>query len=949
MKRFADLIVSLVAVSALSHGVAAELDYHTDIAPLLRQYCAACHNDDDFDGDFSVERYLDLEEGGSKGVMLRPGNSKESYLMKLMSGGTEEPMPPADDPQPTEGDLAIFRQWIEEGAKGPGKENDISILSLLTVPDLPPAKGKKAITALAYSNDGGRLAIARFGGVEITNGEGQTVQRLGGLSGKVNAIEFAPGKSDRLVTASGIAGLKGVATLWEGGKAVRHFGEGYHRDILYDATFSPDGKWLATGGYDAKIAIWEVESGERLRTIEIHNGAIYDLAFSPDGNILASASGDMTVKLWRVSDGLRLDTFNQPQGEQYSVAFSPDGKFVFAGGADNRIRMYRLVSKDKPKINPVIHSRFAHEDSIIAMEVSNDGKWLASSSDDRSVKLWSLPSLKQVKAWGNQPDTAPALVFTGEQKLISGRLDGATQTWSYAKLTGLSGRPNPVESDEMDAGSKGRDRSTEVSEIDAVEQAMPIPVSLPTMIRGTIDQPEDTDHYSFSAKAGQPWVFRVNASMDKSPLDSKLEILNEEGEPVERVRLQAVRDSWFTFRGKNSIQANDFRVHNWGEMELNEYLYCNGEVVKLWLYPRGPDSGFTVYPGFGNRHNYFGTSGLTHALGEPCYVVEPIPAGVDPVPNGLPVYTLYFENDDDPLRLLGNDSRLEFTAPKDGEYQVRISDVRGFGGKEYAYQLSVKPPRPGFFVKHDIDAKKGLKVAPGTGREFVVTVVRHDGFDGPIEVEVNGLPKGLSAKSVVIERGQHKAMGVIWAAVDALGEEKKMEGDVPEGEKDKDKDKEKGKEIVVTMAATATVRSVVTRQQLATLGSVMIDEKAPKLKVAIHPDGKSGDPKMKQGEPLVLTIRPGETITAMVRAERIGFGDRILFGKEDSGRNLAHGIIIDNIGLSGLMIPEEGTEQRFFITASKWVPDSERVFFLRATAEGGRTTQPIVLRVKAEG
>ena len=62
-----------------------------------------------------------------------------------------------------------------------------------------------------------------------------------------------------------------------------------------------------------------------------------------------------------------------------------------------------------------------------------------------------------------------------------------------------------------------------------------------------------------------------------------------------------MRDSWVTFRGKDSNTSGDFRF-KWDEMNLNQYLYVNGEVVKLWYYPRGPDSGYIVYPGTGNRH-----------------------------------------------------------------------------------------------------------------------------------------------------------------------------------------------------------------------------------------------------------------------------------------------------------------------------------------------------------
>ncbi|MCB1092253.1 MAG: hypothetical protein KDL87_12025, partial [Verrucomicrobiae bacterium] len=416
------------------------------------------------------------------------------------------------------------------------------------------------------------------------------------------------------------------------------------------------------------------------------------------------------------------------------------------------------------------------------------------------------------------------------------------------------------------------------------------------------------------------------AARAKSPLDSKVEVLTAEGKPIERVRLQAVRDSWFEFRGKDSMQVGDFRVFNWREMELNEYLYCNGEVVKLWLYPRGPDSGFTVYPGFGNRHNYFGTSALAHALGEPCYVVRPLPAGVEPVPNGLPVYTLYYENDDDPRRRGGSDSLLDFTAPADGDYLARISDVRGFGGEDFAYQLTIRPPKPDFSVK--VETAKDFGFVPGGGQEFVVKAERFDGFEGEIRVSLEGLPPGFTSSSpVVIEAGQHQAMGVIHAAIDAP---------VPAPDAAK----------AVKVTGVAEVAGKELRQSGGTLAEIKLNPKGAKLMVEIQPDGDSGQPVTAPGKPLELTIHPGETITAMVKATRLDFKDRIEFGTDDSGRNLAHGLIIDNIGLNGLMIPEEATEQRFFITAAKWVPDSTRMFHLRTKNAGGQATQTILLHVK---
>ena len=245
-------------------------------------------------------------------------------------------------------------------------------------------------------------------------------------------------------------------------------------------------------------------------------------------------------------------------------------------------------------------------------------------------------------------------------------------------------------------------------------------------------------------------MFEIDAARSDSPLDSILQIVDTDGKPIPRLFLQAVRDSYFTFRGKNSNQIDDFRLHNWREMKLNQYLYANGEVVRLYHYPRGPDSGFKVYPNFNQRFGFFETTPVTHSLGEVCYIVEPHKSTDTIVPNGLPVFPIYYENDDDSQRQLGKDSRLTFTAPHDGDYLARVRDVRRFGGEEYKYKLHIRPNRPDFKLRIDRD----LTVPIGGLRRINMKLNRIDGFDGPVSVEITGLPPGFSlAGPIAIESG----------------------------------------------------------------------------------------------------------------------------------------------------------------------------------------------------
>ena len=323
-------------------------EYSKDIAPILRKYCAGCHNADEREGKLSIETFAEMQKGGEHGPAILPGDSKSSRLIRVLVGESKPAMPPEDNDAPSEAEIELLKAWIDAGAKGPDAAEPNR--NTLIVPKIkPPANVDPAITAIDWSPDGKLLAIARFGNVELLDTKTQKSEKtIKGFPGKVNSVEFSA-DGQHLVTASGVVGLYGEAAIWNvsDGSLVRKFSG--HRDTLYDATPSPNGGTLATCGYDRRIILWDTASGTQLRSLSGHNGAVYDLAFSPDGTVLASASADETVKLWKVADGLRLDTLGQPTEEQYVVTFSPDGRFVLAGGADNRIRVWRFVSKKRQR------------------------------------------------------------------------------------------------------------------------------------------------------------------------------------------------------------------------------------------------------------------------------------------------------------------------------------------------------------------------------------------------------------------------------------------------------------------------------------------------------------------------------------------------------------------------------------------------------------------------
>lgn len=895
------------------------------IEPLLQKYCLSCHNDNDKEAGFSLQTMESLKRGGENGLVLNKDDLSKSVLLEVLTTKGDGAMPPEDELQPTAGERQRLQQWVLAGANFKPMAGGIPDVKRIA----PFQQTSPALLASVVVDNGKSVAVA--GGrhvslLAVESGSQLWTKRFD--QGKVAGLSVG-NKNAWIVAATGTPGVTGTAIILSAadGQVLQTL-QG-HTDAVYAAVLNSDDTLLATAGYDRRILIHDVATGKVLQTLDGHNGSVFSLSFAPTGQILCSASGDGTVKVWNVKSGQRLDTLSQPQAEQYSVIVSHDGKRIFAAGADNRIRVWQLLSRDQPRINPLLTSQFAHEQPISRMALSADGTLLASAAEDGTIRTWTTKPLTALQSLPQQQTPVTSLAFIDHQRVFITRIDGSseiiplqsaaeTEAATVAETSSMATNILlPVDLFDVSEASAANDDP-------AIAQAVTLPARISGVIQPDHGNDQDVDCYRFSAKTGQQLLLEVKAERDKSPLDSKIEVLTTDGKPILQTRLQAVRDSYFTFRGKDSNTSDDFRVFNWQEMELNEYLYADGEVVRLWLYPRGPDSGYKVYPGFGSRHTYFGTTATSHALQAPCFIVIPRRPDETLTANGLPVFPIYYENDDDGRRELGRDSRLMFTAPDDGDYVVRISDARGFNGPDYKYHLTVRSPRPNYSVK--VSAKK-VNVAAGTGSEVSFTATRIDGYEGPIFIDAKGLPTGFGFSGPIqIQPNQLMAFGTVFATAEA------REPTAEELAKIQFVASADGNEMLNAIRPIGTLPDL-----------KLVTE--PKLRLAIKPSTANNAAAIQDADGgLVLQIHPGETIQASLQLDRIKHDGIVSLGKEDSGRNLPHGTFVDNIGLNGLLLLENQSQRDFFITAAKWVPPSKTTFFLKSNVDS-ITSLPVTLEV----
>jgi WD40 repeat protein len=74
-----------------------------------------------------------------------------------------------------------------------------------------------------------------------------------------------------------------------------------HSGIIVSAKLSPDGKWIASGGSDHVVRLWDAEAGSLLQKFLGHNSVVNTVAFSPDGKQLASGGWDQVIKIWDIN------------------------------------------------------------------------------------------------------------------------------------------------------------------------------------------------------------------------------------------------------------------------------------------------------------------------------------------------------------------------------------------------------------------------------------------------------------------------------------------------------------------------------------------------------------------------------------------------------------------------------------------------------------------------
>lgn len=320
-------------------------------------------------------------------------------------------------------------------ASGDHEKHEIKFWDVATRQPIgkPLEKHEDDIQVLAFSRDGQSLASGDFhGNIYIWSlKEGYAAAYANdALTGHHSPIEAIVWE----------AADKGLVSAGTNGSIIRwnpEFGNwpllpGYAEGLAV----SSDGKYIAAGGYDGVVTVWDTASRQILRRVPTEVGEVVALAFSSDGSRIAVAGRQSSVELWEIATGIRVG--RQTKAHEVEVAdviYSHDGRTVISSGKDTFIRMWSASD-----LSAIGEFTDAHQFEVLHLAPSPKAHVIASSGRYGSVRLWDLQSRTKLGKDINAVGDVTELAFSPDgSRLFTAGDRGKIEVWDTATQNRVDG------------------------------------------------------------------------------------------------------------------------------------------------------------------------------------------------------------------------------------------------------------------------------------------------------------------------------------------------------------------------------------------------------------------------------------------------------------------------------------------------------------------------------
>lgn len=500
MRSFHTHFSCLLATMLVTAVGANEKDFYRDVYPFLKANCISCHNKTTTKAGLNMETPELMIKGGDSGPSIVPGKSAESILVEASIHTDDMEMPPPKNKtgavKLTSKEIAVLKQWIDEGAKSSVQERRQVVWQ-------PLAEGVDPIYTVAMTGDGRFAACGRSNQISLYDLatrslvgqiEDQNQNPSGAHRALVNSLAFSP-DGKRLASGS-----YQEVKIWRKEQKPAEHRKGDPALGLEASVLSADGKTIVGSDKSGALLVLHAADGKVIRKIEgVSSGGAPLLSLSPDATTVAVFNQNWKLSLWNLSDGklLASRTTPDPELEQQAKALTEkhvaatraesaavetqknaqvakaaatkalaDAKAAIAkapgGTPDEAIKKQLLDAETRLAAATTSESAAnaavpaakkaataageasaravqAKKTAVRALAWTGDGKAVVTAGDDTLIRIWSLPppnvaSLSAPKILKGATGAITALVAGAKpDQVISAGADNKVRIWSLTE------------------------------------------------------------------------------------------------------------------------------------------------------------------------------------------------------------------------------------------------------------------------------------------------------------------------------------------------------------------------------------------------------------------------------------------------------------------------------------------------------------------------------------
>ena len=382
------IFVLMSASLAISADSEAEINFETQILPILQNRCFSCHS---APGTITKPKggvQLDSVKGietSLHGEVIVAGEPTDSLLYQRITlpEGDTGIMPPSDEGEPlTKKEIDLIRKWIEQGAdygEWNGNQSDPKLLMTDTNPHQPTVM--PPITSLAFSPDGKSVVACSQAGLHVYDFPTLNLQRMIKAEARnIHDLAFSP-DGDQLAVGGGNPAIKGIIEIfsWPEGKSLSILTE--HRDSVTAVAWRDAS--LASASLDRRIILWDLHTATPIQQLEGHSKGVSSLCFLSDKEILVSTGIDQSVRVWDLTSGTLMRNMNNHTLPAHDLALRPNGTglpMVASVSDDRTVRFWQ------PTIGRMVKfARLAEAPLNVAW--LNNGARIVAACADGAIRL----------------------------------------------------------------------------------------------------------------------------------------------------------------------------------------------------------------------------------------------------------------------------------------------------------------------------------------------------------------------------------------------------------------------------------------------------------------------------------------------------------------------------------------------------------------------------------